>query len=331
MSRIAALLRRRGWVRRVVPYTGYGSAGWVRVFARAVLAPPGTRNAQVAERVSSERSIRGWRSFASAQVPHAAMTVTIAGVEHEVTADRGGYLDVVLPAEFDAGWHEVHVSAGSEAVRAPVLIIGPEPATAVLSDVDDTVMVTALPRPILALWNAFVLHENARRPVPGMSELFNRLRAARGPGPTFYLSTGAWDTAPALRRFLSRHGFPPGPLLLTDWGPTSTGWFRSGRDHKTSSIQRLMRELPQLSWAFIGDDGQLDPEIYAEAVAEHPHRIEMVAIRRLTVAEQMLAHGIPQPLHQAHSGAAAHVLAGSDGHELLLRMVDAGLVPPKET
>jgi len=27
-------------------------------------------------------------------------------------------------------------------------------------------------------------------------------------------------------------GFPEGPLLLTDWGPTNTGWFRSGREHK---------------------------------------------------------------------------------------------------
>jgi phosphatidate phosphatase APP1 len=45
----------------------------------------------------------------------------------------------------------------------------------------------------------------------------------------FYLSTGAWNVAPAVRRFLGRHGYPQGPMLLTDWGPTNTGWFRSGR------------------------------------------------------------------------------------------------------
>ncbi len=43
-------LRRRHWITRVQPYTGYGSAGWVRVLARAVLAPPGTRSAQLAGR-----------------------------------------------------------------------------------------------------------------------------------------------------------------------------------------------------------------------------------------------------------------------------------------
>jgi len=37
--------------------------------------------------------------------------------------------------------------------------------------------------------------------------------------PVFYLSTGAWNVAPALTRFLSRNLYPPGPLLLTDWGP----------------------------------------------------------------------------------------------------------------
>jgi phosphatidate phosphatase APP1 len=158
--------------------------------------------------------------------------------------------------------------------------------------------------------------------------LINRWHGAHPGGVTFYLSTGAWDTAPALRRFLHRHDFPPGPLLLTDWGPTNTGWFRSGPAHKIGSIQRLMRELPQLSWVFLGDDGQHDPEIYADAVTEYPERVDMVAIRQLTATEQMLAHGIPQPLRQAHSDAAAHVLVGSDGHELLLRAIDAGLVPP---
>ena len=61
-------------------------------------------------------------------------------------------------------------------------------------------------------------------------------------------------------------------MLLTDWGPTNTDLFRSGRVHKREALRRLMAELPQLSWALVGDDGQHDPYLYAEAVAEHPGR-----------------------------------------------------------
>lgn len=328
-TRLASSLRRRGWITRVQPYTGYGSTGWVRVLGRAVLAPPGTTSDQLAADDGPDRPLRGWRSFVVVQVPFQRVRVTVAGREHEVAADRGGYLDAVLEAGLPPGWHEVELAVGDVRVTAPVHVIGPEPAIALLSDIDDTVMVTALPRPMLAAWNAFVLHEHARREVPGMPELFRRWQEAYGDPPTFYLSTGAWDVAPALRRFLQRHGFPPGPLLLTDWGPTNTGWFRSGREHKRLALRRLMAELPQLTWALIGDDGQHDPYLYAEAVAEHPGRVVVVAIRHLSPAEQVLSHGLPLPLREATSGDAPVVALGDDGHELVLRLVDAGLLPPR--
>mgnify|MGYP006197855923 CR=1 FL=1 len=31
-----------------------------------------------------------------------------------------------------------------------------------------------------------------------------------------------------VERFMAEHGYPPGPMFLTDWGPTEEGWFRSG-------------------------------------------------------------------------------------------------------
>ena len=44
--------------------------------------------------------------------------------------------------------------------------------------------------------------------------------------------------------------------ILTDWGPTNTGWFRSGQQHKRSSLRRLARDFPHIQWLLIGDDGQ---------------------------------------------------------------------------
>ena len=328
---VAGFLRRRDWAPRVEPYTGYGAPGWVRIMARALLAPPGSRASEVAERdpASSRRAVRGWRSFLTAQVPGARVEVTVGGVTHEVVADRGGYVDTVLESSLEPGWHDVHVGLGGQTSTARVLVVGPEQRTALVSDIDDTVMVTALPRPLLAAWNSMVLHESARRVVPGMAELYRRWGAANPGAPTFYLSTGAWNVAPALRRFLERNGYPGGPLLLTDWGPTNTGWFRSGQDHKRESLRRLMRELPQVRWVLVGDDGQHDPQIYGDIASEHPGRVALVAIRELTPAEQLLAHGTPAPAEDedvARRAAGPVVVHGADGHEIALRLIDAGIL-----
>ena len=106
-----------------------------------------------------------------------------------------------------------------------------------------------------------------------MAVLYERLVTAHPQAPVFYLSTGAWNVAPALTRFLSRNLYPPGPLLLTDWGPTTDRWFRSGQAHKRVTLERLAREFPDVRWLLIGDDGQHDQEIYGDFVATHPDNV----------------------------------------------------------
>lgn len=331
---VTSRLRRRGWVARVEPYPGYGTGGWVRLLARVLLAVPGTdaQEATESDDVVRPRAVRGWRSFLTAQVPGAVVEVEVGGRRHEVRADRGGYVDAVVEADLPAGWHDVTWRVDGEAVAGRLLVLGPEPVTGLVSDVDDTVWVTALPRPLLAAWNSLVLHEGARRPVPGMADLYRRLAEARPGMATFYLSTGAWNVAPALRRFLARHGYPLGPLLLTDWGPTNTGWFRSGREHKHQTLRRLLAELPQVRWVLVGDDGQHDPQIYAQVAAEHPDRVELVLVRQLSPAEQVLSHGTPTPSEGRRPDEEPGVDGGpptvraEDGHALSLRLIDAGFL-----
>lgn len=324
---VVAVLRRRGWVERVEPYTGYGGPGWVRVMARVLLAPPGTTAGEVR---AQDRTtvVRGWRAFLSAQVPHVEVELRVGDVVRRVRADRGGYVDAVVEVRLPPGRAAVTITVGGRSAEAPVVVVGPDPVLGLLSDIDDTVMVTALPRPLIAAWNAFVLHEHARRAVPGMAQLYRRWLDANPGSPVVYLSTGAWNVAPALHRFLGRHDFPYGPLLLTDWGPTTSGWFRSGPAHKRASLERLLTELPQVTWLLVGDDGQHDPELYDEATRAYPERVLAVAIRRLSPGEALLAHGVAVPTGDEPPTSVRPVVTGGDGFELTLRLQDAGLLAP---
>ena len=345
--------------------TGDGAEGWVRVLARVMLAPVGptdpTRQRgrhepadpsalpedsapQPRRRRDRTRTpdpllaVRGWRSFVTAQLPGARVTVVVGDVVHEVLTDRGGYVDVTLPAHLDAGWHDVQViPEGGPAVAAPVRVMSTQPCTGLVSDIDDTVMVTMLPRPLTAIWNLLVLHEDARRPVPGMSRLYADLGALGTSMPVVYLSTNAWNVAPAIRRFLAHHRFPAGPLLLTDWGPTNTGWFRSGPEHKHRVLERLARELPHVRWVLVGDDGQHDPQIYRAFARAHPEEVRAVVIRELSPGQHVFAHGAPAPTDAARSdggtvsGTDVPEVRGPDGEALARQLRAAGVIPARST
>ncbi|WP_433791268.1 App1 family protein [Actinoplanes sp. CA-252034] len=286
-------LRGRGWKPYITAYTGYGAPGWARVMGRVLLARPG----MVRKR---REKVRGWRSFTTTPVSSALVRIELGGTITEARTDRSGYLDVIVKGDLDPGWGCARLSTeGTVPVDAPIRVIDPAVKFGVISDIDDTVMVTTLPRPLLAAWNTFVLDEHARTAVPGMAVLYERLVHANPGTPVVYLSTGAWNVAPTLTRFLSRHLYPAGPILLTDWGPTPDRWFRSGQEHKRKSLQRLAEEFPDVRWLLIGDDGQHDQEIYSEFAREHPENVAAVAIRRLSPAQAVLAGAIPGPSEAA--------------------------------
>lgn len=312
--------RARGHLPTVMAFPGYGSAEWVRVLGRVLIVPP-VKPVETGEYAS----VRGWRSFASVPVGFAQVTVTIGGASHEVVADRGGVIDTVLPARLEPGWQTLQATVeGGEPVEMRVFVVGPDVRFGVVSDVDDTVMVTALPRPLLAAWNSFVVDEHARQPVPGMAVLLERIARENPGAPVVYLSTGAWNVAPTLIRFLRRHLFPPGSFLLTDWGPTHDRWFRSGKAHKASNLRRLAREFPDVKWLLIGDDGQHDDQLYTAFAIEHPDNVAAVAIRRLSPAEAVLAGG--RTVVDDHSAAAVPWVTESDGAGLLERLEGVGIL-----
>ena len=320
LRRRAKRAREKGFTAVVIPYTGYGSTTWVRVLGRVLLS----RDQQRPE--VEPAGARGWRSFTSIPVEKAQVEVRIDGQTSTITADRSGIVDVVVEASLPPGWQRIELTVeGSTPVHAQVFIVAPDIEFGLVSDIDDTVMVTALPRPMLAAWHTFVVNEHARSTTPGMPVLYERL-IGRYPGaPVIYLSTGAWNVAPTLTRFLSRNLYPPGALLLTDWGPTAQRWFRSGQEHKASNLERLSREFPRIKWLLVGDDGQHDPEIYGAFLKEHPDHVRAVCIRELSPGEAVLAGGSTGG-HSPGGTGAAPWRSAPDGAALAEELEEIGVL-----
>ncbi|ABS03586.1 phosphatase domain-containing protein [Kineococcus radiotolerans] len=255
---VAAVLERRGWSYAVLPYPGYGVDGRARVLARVVLAAPGREP-------SSVRGVAAWRRLVTLQRSRVDIEVAVpgsgagAGTVHRVRSGPGGLVDVVLPCTVEPGTHAVTFRVGERPpVQAPVHVADPHARTGIVCDIDDTALVTGLRRPLSAAWRTLTRAFAQRAPVEGMADLLTAFHEEHGgdDGPVVYLSTGPWNFNEPLTRFLQRNGFPAGPLLQTDWGPSSEGFFREGRAHKRRSLQRLRADFPEVRWLLVGDDGR---------------------------------------------------------------------------
>src|SRR5919112_1036045 len=313
--------REAGAVAYVVPHTGYGSTDWIRVLGRVLLTKGPSRPA------SEPTGLRGWRNFINVPVENATVEVHAGNSVQTVQADYSGIIDAVVEVDLSPGWHEIGLSSENSSVApAKMFVVDPEVRFGMVSDIDDTVMVTALPRPFLAAWHTFVVNEHARATTPGMPVLYERLTQQHPGAPVIYLSTGDWTVAPSLTQFLSQNLCPAGALLLTDWGPTADRWFRSGREHKRTSLERLAREFPEIKWLLIGDDGQHDESIYGDFVRQHADRVAAVCIRQLTPGEAVLAGSSLRDLSPSNSPVPW--LYGSDGAVLADKLEDIGFLDP---
>lgn len=320
------LAKRWNFVPQTIAYQGYGSTEWVRVLGRVLLTShpaPGSGAERAAQK--GNQNVRGWRAFTSMPIKFTEVEIEIGGVVTRVKADRGGLVDTVVEVGLAPGWHKAVLRAtGTDPVETKIRVIAPGVRFGIVSDIDDTVMVTALPRPFLALWNTFVLSEHARIATPGMAVLMDRLTIKHPDAPVIYLSTGPWNAAPTLARFLTRNMYPAGALLLTDWGLTQDRWFRSGQEHKRRSLERLAKEFPDTRWLLIGDNGQHDEEIYSGFAQDHSEKVAAIAIRQLSAGESVLAGGHSEDVD--HSASSVPWIYSPDGAGMAKQLSELELI-----
>jgi hypothetical protein len=161
----------------------------------------------------------------------------------------------------------------------------PPEGISVVSDIDDTIKISHVRKRALLMENTFL---KPFVPAPGMAAWYREL-AQTTPGVAFhYLSASPMQLYPALQAFLDDEGFPAGSMHLRE----STAWHSviAGKEtsiaHKTGVLERLFTDYPKRRFILIGDSGEHDPEIYADAARRHPERVEAIHIRDVTGEER---------------------------------------------
>lgn len=344
----------------VQPYRGYGSRTEVFVIGRVFRQPPAPRGVLTVGRMLHDIG----RRIARRAVADAPLTARFHGCEQQVRTDADGYFRVHIrtpePVPDGREWYEVHLTLDEpDRVEATARVfIPPEQSRfVVISDIDDTVMVTGVANVFGMMWRLFVQGANSRTAFPGVTAFYRALHDGVGgeeKNPMLYVSRAPWGIYDVLDEFFRRHSIPVGPILfLREWGMRWTSPLpRKAVDHKRHLIDHMLEVYRHLPVVLIGDSGQHDPEVYRRIVAEHGDRVLAVYIRNVSkgagraeeiaaMAEEAEAHGsslllaadsIAMAEHAARLGLIQHarvpvvrgekVLEEGDGTEHPVRRAD---------
>lgn len=290
---------------RVILYPGYGIDGAFVLDGRVVEARDAAAPEPEESRLTNLQ--RNLGTLVNDEQRGLGVTLTVGDHEYRTITDAEGYFRVEDRIEGLApGWLRVGAQAASgDRGEGGLLMLPPENTRGLISDVDDTVLVSEVTDKAKLLSNSLRKNPLQREAVPGVAAFYRRL-VARNPqpasAPVFYLSASPRQLQSNIQMFLDANGFPPGVLITKKVTGDSTGDpLLDQRAYKLEQFERLLARLPSLRFVLVGDDGEQDPEIFAELQARYPKRIEAVYVRRV--------HPDPKRPRFAHQRDLAEALA----------------------
>lgn len=312
-------------------YKGFGNAERVLVTGR-VLEAEGRKPPE--EGASLWKNIQiMYRRYESDEIPNVRVKIFFQGLEQVVKTDSEGYFHAMLEGfeieDSTEEWYDIHFelldevypSQGEVKGEGKVLIPNKK-EYGVISDVDDTILISRSSDLIKKAQLTFFNNARTRTPFKGVSAFYQALYAGSDGAqhnPVFYVSSSPWNLYELLDYFCEVHEIPRGPLLLRDLGIDKDTFIKSGHGkHKVTQITTLFLLYPDMQFILIGDSGQKDPEIYEFLSRKYPSHIKAIYIRDVTkdkrdkevreIAKKVKARGIDMVLAEDTTVPALHAL-----------------------
>ena len=276
----------------ILPYRGFGT------IKKAYLNGHVLDDRRLYEAKEKDRRTRNLKAMMSRYMadalPGVQVLICFLGQDKVVETGDNGYFEAEF--EFDtpqeAGWHKATFQVLDKLVdyQEPrefyeeVLLLDDSPRFGIISDIDDTILVSHATRIHRKL--SLILTKNAktRMPFDGVSSFYKALHLHRGEplNPVFYVSSSEWNLYDFLEDFCDTQQIPKGVFMLQDlkenlWSVLTSGG--GSHRHKVNKVRKVLDLYPDLAFVLIGDSGQRDAEIYAEIIANYPGRILVVYIR----------------------------------------------------
>lgn len=267
-------------------YTGYGDRTSLLIEGRVM-----EQRAASARTTDDSWFTNLWRTlrrFGNDEIDNFPLHVNLGEQSWPVRTDAEGYFRLdVTGVRLPLGWSPISASAadGTATAQGEVLVVDGMNEVGVISDIDDTLLVSDVNHKATLLANTFLKNSLQRVAVPGAAQFIRNTLAQNATpdaAPVIYLSASPRQLYGNIAEFLVHQDFPRGVLIakrVTE-DKTSDPLFDQFA-YKTAKIAEIFRRLPNPKFVLMGDDGEKDPEIYHDIAQRFPTRVASVFIRRV--------------------------------------------------
>lgn len=241
------------------------------------------------------------KRFSSDQIPGVKVEAKFLGMTSVAETDELGFFSFyfsvkdVSPNLLNRDWQTVEFVLLDEIVEnqpsvtaeGEVRIVWPNEKRVIVSDIDDTVLVSHSTSTLRKL--RLMLFKNAlmRIPFKGVPSFYCALeRGAEKDAfhPFFYVSSSEWNLYDLLEDFFDHNRIPKGVFMLRKLEHSIFKFWKSGQgshEHKYDKIKFLLQLFDKQRFILIGDSGQKDPGIYTRLAHDYPGRVESIYIRAI--------------------------------------------------
>ena len=214
---------------------------------------------------------------------NAPITLTIGRESFKTKTDHEGYFEFELINQSPKAWKnhqniELKLDSVNKFVVVSLYILDEKVTQGILSDFDDTVIVSNVTSKMKLLKNTFLKNYKQREVVPEMLERFKKLTLNENT-PLFFITGSPRQLQPTIHLFLNHHGFPQRTIITKKAHGKNPDSLTDQLGYKLGKIERIIKLYPHVEWYCFGDSGEKDREVYESLAKKYPKSIRAIYIR----------------------------------------------------
>ena len=229
---------------------------------------------------------RTLRQVKGEEIKNRTIFALVNGEKFQSQGDDEGYFsfDITTQHALKTGYEKIilTIEGNSDASEAEAMIVGSEPLVGIISDFDDTIIVSNVTNKVELGYNTVFKNYKQRTVVPTMLERFEKILTQNpkdAPSTLFILSGSPQQLFFAVEDFLAFHHFPRHTLILKKAHGDNTDPLTDQFAYKTQKIERLIKLYPTMEWIMFGDSGERDAEVYKFIKKKYPSKVRAYYIR----------------------------------------------------